>query len=166
MHTWGSKNEDKGTKSERFAGEKEIILETIRKYPTRDSYRQAKNRPSIRRVEFYFGSWTNARKAAGIEKPVIHPTTYIYTDRMVTVYFVSFGEYYKIGITSMSLKRRFDGRPFKVIKKATLPGPEAYEVEQLMQEWLDEQPYISRLKGRPGWDKHKKSGWTECFKIT
>ena len=112
---------------------KEEALDIIRKYPTRDAYRNAPKRPSIKKLEYWYGSWTNARIAAGIETPVFKRVcNWHCSNKKTYFYFIYFPDldFYKIGITVNSLNRRFNGRPYEVIELVHFgTGIEAIEVE-------------------------------------
>jgi hypothetical protein len=82
----------------------EELLDLVRKYRTQDNlnYNRMSNEPSSGPIIKRFGSWTAAVEASGI----LRKLGGFDKDKLTTLYLVSFGEFYKIGITT-SMKNRF-----------------------------------------------------------
>jgi hypothetical protein len=99
-----------------------------------------------------FGSWSNAANEAGIKVTGLHP------DFNTTLYLLDFGEFYKIGITQQSIKKRFHGvgLEYTVLDYLDTTLQEAKELERILLDNVKEYSY------KP--EELKHNGSTECFK--
>ena len=155
--------------------DKKQVLELIRTYKTRSKYKEAircgADIPSVHRIEKWYGNWTNARNAAGVAMVTAkRKNNGSFTPGVPTAwYFLYFpdGDYYKTGITTQELKRRFTHahqNNFEIIEVKVFDcGSEAYAFEEEYNKWLDSRPEVARLEEKPYWDVHDSCGWTECF---
>lgn len=103
----------------------------------------------------YFGSWTKALEAAGIEQSCTQKE-----DKVTILYLLEFTEgFYKIGITQQSIKERFAGYPeYSIIMTLELPLKEAKVLEK---QWLNN---VKEFKYIPTNFPAQGRGFTECFK--
>lgn len=142
------------------------LLELVRKYKTNDFYNSSvirDNLPPISVIRNKYGSWTEARLAAGLPESVGVQKDYIET----TIYLLYFEEdqFYKIGITQRSLSERFCAYPkYEVIDLVKTSLCEAREYEKAMKAAISEYQYSP---SHPKFYKENKGGaggHTECFK--
>lgn len=113
--------------------------------------------PTATTYRSYFGSWSAALQAAGIDPAV----SIMKVDRPTTVYLVSFGEFYKVGITQQTVDQRLGGRypPYQILK--TVQFETLGKAKALEACWLETvRPY----KFVPSNFPVEGRGFTECFK--
>lgn len=105
----------------------------------------------------YFGSWDNALLAAGISKSKCSLKEHLDT----IVYLVDFGDFYKIGITQQTIRKRLGPSypPYEIILQIVTSLDEAKRLES---NWLSN---VEKYKYRPNNFPAEGRGHSECFKV-
>lgn len=137
---------------ERKIWDDEELLDLVRKYRTQDNlnYNRMSNEPSSGPIIKRFGSWTAAVEASGI----LRKLGGFDKDKLTTLYLVSFGQFYKIGITQRTVSDRLRGFPkYEVLGELELEFNEAWEIERELLKIVE--PY--KVHG------NLPNGNTECF---
>ena len=141
----------------------EDILECMKTYETRDDWVEAKRAgavtPSERQIQQAFGSWTDAKIAAGF-MPI---GAALDPERATIVYLVWFVEedIFKVGITQRNIKMRFHGYPEYVVVDSvstTLKAARALE-KTTLEKYKD----TKAVPNDPVFQAKGKGGFTECF---
>ena len=135
--------------------------------------------PAATTYRQYFGSWTAALEAAGVqttghnrseqdkdppdnEEPSRSLKYSQKPDKPTKVYLVEFDGFYKIGITQQTINQRLGGRypPYKVV--LTLEFEDLRSAKQVEQNWLKA---VADYKFVPDNFPEEGRGFTECFKL-
>lgn len=114
--------------------------------------------PSATIYRSYFGSWSAALEAAGIEQA----NSVMKMDKPTKVYLVEFDGFYKVGITQQTIKQRLGGRypDYRIVLELEFNNlREAKEVEN---SWLEA---VKSYKFIPSNFPSEGRGFTECFKL-
>ena len=141
----------------------EDILECMRTYETRDDWQEAKKAgaitPSEKQIQNAFGSWTDAKIAAGFMPlgAALDP------ERATTVYLVWFVEedIFKVGITQRSIKMRFSGYPEYYVVDSVSTTLEA--ARALEKATLEKYKNTKAIPSDPVFQSRGKGGFSECF---
>lgn len=113
--------------------------------------------PAATTYRRYFGSWTAALEAAGIEQA----NSVMKTDKPTKVYLVEFDGFYKVGITQQTVKQRLGGRYPNYSIVLELDFPNLREAKEVENSWLEA---VKPYKFMPHNFPSEGRGFTECFK--
>lgn len=140
---------------------KEQLIEIMRAAPvvTYDYFNSKDNDlPAATTYRRYFGSWSAALEAAGIQQN----NSVMKSDKATRVYLVEFDGFYKVGITQQTVKQRLGGRypEYKVIMELEFEDlSQAKEVEKSWLETVADYRYVPTNFPTEG------RGFTECFAL-
>ena len=133
----------------------EEMLDVVRKFRSCDALKRAcvgdPNLPNPKTVQKQFGSWSNARKLAGVESNQFKLVDYYPT----ILYLVKFEDFYKIGITQRDIKSRLWGYPpYEIIDQILFEDLEiALSIEAELLNNVSRDSSLMSLGGK-----------TECFR--
>lgn len=130
------------------------LLDTVRKYRSRDALKYSGERITPKMVEHRFGGWSSALKLAGLDPN----DSSLVPNKETTLYLVDFGEFKKVGITQRSIEERFKGEPEYIVLDSVGFSclEEALETEREILRNMRE----FRVSG------DIRRGASECFKFT
>jgi len=140
---------------------KEQLIEIMKNAPivTYDYFNSKDSgMPAATTYRRYFGSWSAALEAAGIEQS----SSVMKPNKPTKVYLVEFDGFYKVGITQQTVKQRLGGRypDYKIILE--LEFDNLQEAKKVETSWLEA---VKHCKFVPTNFPLEGRGFTECFTL-